>query len=210
MTEQQNRTEQYHLLLTTPGEDSPLILSLQPFSDFPIPKDIHLITLPVLCNVYGKKYPDASAQMIYQLLQCGKFVSFSASTIFTQIKNNNFQVSEEFMQPFLICNSDYDMQSFSRAYLGAIYRVKEEHEAAAEALSEVILQNSRKIWQRGTYYRENFYRYPDDKDSSLRAASIFKYVSTIVVGIEQIWTSMPEKLGALRDELKNFLMDELQ
>ena len=147
--------------------------------------------------------------MIYQLLQYGEFVSFSASTIFNQIKNNNFQVSEELLQPFLICKSDYDMQSFSGAYLGAINMLREENDSAAEALSEIIIHNGKKIWKRGTYYRENLKRFPNDKDSPIRAASIFKYVNTIIAGIGQIWTPMPEKLGALRDELQETVMDEL-
>ena len=186
-----------------------LVLSLQPFPDFSISKDIRFITLPVWCSVYGKSHPDISAQMIYQLLQYGKFVSFSASTIFNQIKNNNFQVSEEFLQPFMICKSDYDMQSFSGAYLGAIQMLREENISAAEALSEAILQNGKEIWQRGIYYREYLKRYPDDIDFKIRADSILKYTSTIISGIEQIWMPMPETLGTLRDELQKNIMDEL-
>ena len=162
-----------------------------------------------MCSVYGKSHPDTSAQMIYQLLQYGKFVSFSASTIFNQVKNNKFQVSEEFLQPFMICKSDYDMQSFSGAYLGAIRMLREENRSAAEALSEAILQNGKTIWQRGIYYREYLKRYPDDIDFQTRADSILKYTSTIISGIEQIWMPMPEKLGTLRDELQKNIMDEL-
>lgn len=87
--------------------------------------------------------------------------------------------------------------------------LREENRSAAEALSEAILQNGKKIWQRGIYYRENLKRYPNDIDFQNRVASILKYASTIIVGIEQIWMPMPEKLGTLRDELQKIIMDEL-
>lgn len=63
-------------------------------------------------------------------MQYGEFISFSATTVFEQIKSNDFQVSEELLQPFLICKSDYNMQSFS----------KEENKAAAIALSEIFFK----------------------------------------------------------------------
>jgi len=186
-----------------------LAISLQDSLDSPIPKDIRFITLPVLCKVFRRNRPDLSAQMLYKLMQCGEFISFSASTVFEQIKGHNFQVSDELLQPFLICKSDYNMQSFSEVYLGAIYMLKEENETATIALSKAILSNTMTIWRRGTYYRESLKKMPNDNTMRVRAISILKYTCSIVVGMEQIWPTMPKQIGDLCDGLREVVADEL-
>lgn len=186
-----------------------LVVSLQNLLDSPISKNIHFITLPVLCNVFGKNKPDLSSQMLYKLMQYGEFISFSAITVFERIKSNDFQVSEELLKPFLICKSDYNMQSFSGVYLGAIHLLKEENKAAAIALSEIVIKNTMQIWRRGTYYRETLKKMPNDDGVQVRAFSILKYVGSIIAGMRQIWTTMPKQISSLCDELQRIIADEL-
>lgn len=185
-----------------------LAIFLQTTMDSPISKDIRFITIPVLCNVFGLNQPSLSAQMLYELMKCGKFISFSASTMFEYVKNHNFQVSEELLQPFLICRSDYNMQSFAAVYLGAVNMLKEENEAAAIALSRIILTNAMQVWRRGTYYREICKAGYNDEIKKNRALSIFKYTTSIIVGIEQIWGNLPEQIVSLCDELREVIADE--
>lgn len=187
-----------------------LVIALQDSLDSPISKDIRFITLPVLCNAFGKNQSVLSAQMLYKLMQYGKFISFSANTLFEQIKSHSFQVSEELLEPFLICKSDYNMQSFSEVYLGAIYMLKQEDETAAIALSKTILLNTMQIWRRGTYYRETLKKMPNDSVIRTRAVSILKYVSSIFDGMKQIWTNMPKQLNGLCDELCEIISGEFE
>ena len=186
-----------------------LAVFLQNFSDSPISKDVRFITLPVLCKVFGRNQPDLSSQMLYNLMKYGEFISFSASTVFEQIKSHNFQVSDEILHPFLICKSDYNMQSFSGVYLSAIYMLKEENETSAIDLSKTILSNTMQIWRRGTYYRESLKKMPNDSIVLARALSILKYTCSIIVGMEQIWTTMPKQIRNLCDELREVVADEL-
>ena len=147
--------------------------------------------------------------MLYKLMQYGEFISFSATTVFEQIKSNDFQVSEKLLQPFLICKSDYNMQSFSGVYLGAIHLLKEANKAAAIALSEIVMRNTMQIWRRGTYYRETLKKMPNDDVVQVRAFSILKYAGSIITGMRQIWTTMPKEISSLCDELQRIIADEL-
>lgn len=182
---------------------------LQQSMDSPISKDIHFITLPVLCKVLEKDKPDLSAQMIYNLIQYGSFISFSAGTVFENIKSHNFQVSEELLQPFLICKSDYDMQSFSGVYLGAIFMLKNENEIAAIDLSEIILLNTMKVWRHGLYYREALKRVPANSEMRYRNVSILKYAGSIIEGIKKIWNPLPRKIGDLCNKLQETITNEM-
>lgn len=186
-----------------------LVVSLQNLMDSPISKNINFITLPVLCNVFGKNQPELSSQMLYKLMQYGEFISFSATTVFEQIKRNDFQVTEELLRPFLICKSDYDMQSFSCVYLGTIHLLKEENRTAAIALSEIVMRNTIQVWRRGTYYRETLKKMPNDGMMRTRVLSILKYVGSIIAGMKQIWITMPKQISNLCDELQKTIADEL-
>lgn len=184
-----------------------LVISLQNSLDSPVSKDIRFITLPVLCSAFGKKKPDLSAEMLYKLMQYGGFISFSASTMFEKIKQNNYQVSEELLKPFLTCKSDYDMQSYANVYLGAIYQLKEDDETAAIDLSKAILLNAIQIWRRGLYYRETLKKVHDD-NMQARSFSIFEYARSILAGIGQIWETMPKRISDLCNELRKIIADE--
>ena len=147
--------------------------------------------------------------MLYKLMQYGEFISFSATTVFEQIKSNDFQVTEELLRPFLICKSDYNMQSFSYVYLGAIHLLKEENKTAAIAMSEMVMRNTMQIWRRGTYYRETLKKMPNDGMMRTRVLSIFKYACSIIAGMKQIWATMPKQISNLYDELQKIIADEL-
>ena len=142
-------------------------------------------------------------------MQYGEFISFSATTVFEQIKRNDFQVTEELLRPFLICKSDYDMQSFSCVYLGTIHLLKEENRTAAIALSEIVMRNTIQVWRRGTYYRETLKKMPNDGMMRTRVLSILKYVGSIIAGMKQIWITMPKQISNLCDELQKTIADEL-
>jgi len=185
-----------------------VVVFLQASSHFPTLKPIRFITIPTLCNIYGKTQFASYAQMTYQLLQVGEFISFSSGTMLEQIKSHDFRISQELLQPFLICKSDYDMQSFAKVYLHTISIVKSENETTAEELSELILLNAAQIWRRGMYYRETLRKTADDV-AEARALAIFKYVCTIIKGIEEIWGTISKKLSTMCNELRETVADEL-
>lgn len=186
-----------------------LSIPLQNSENSPVSKDMCFISLPVLCNAFGCIRPDLSSQMLYNLMKYGEFISFSATIMFEQIKKADFQVTEELLQPFLICKSDYDMQSFSEVYLGTICLLKKEDESAAITLSELILLNAMKVWRRGTYYRETLKKMPYDSMTRARETSIFKYVISIIAGMKQIWLVMPKRIDDLCNELREAITGEL-
>ena len=178
-----------------------IMIKLQHHSVFPVLDGVNFVTIPSVCEVFKEQDPDFSARMLYDLLQVGSFVSFSAETILTIIKQENYNVSEELMDPFLICKSDYDMKSFANVYLNAIQVLREEHHAEAEELSRIILRNALKILRRGSFYRECLRINPNDTDARRRLHAIVDYETGLVAGIRSIWSPMPTGIESLCGEL---------
>ncbi len=173
-----------------------------------IPQEVRFVSIPVICNVLGKERPEESAQMIYRLLEGGTFISFSAGTMLEWIRANDYNVPEDSLGRFLICKSDYDMESFARVYLGTAYALKEENETAAHKLSELLLHDANRIWKRGTYHRELEKKY-NDIEASMRAAAVTKYVVEIVSGMREIWKKGPADISKMCDDLQNLVSREL-
>lgn len=179
-----------------------LMISLQAIPAFPIPKGIKFITIPSLCNVLKKTQPILGNQMIYNLLKKGRFISFSPDTIIDQIRVNNFCVSQELLQPFLICKTDYDMSSFARVYLQAASYLIKENTTAAEEFLVLLLEDTMRVWRRGTYYRESSIRF-NDNAAAMRAKSITLYTVAMVTGTKSICENMSPRLMDLCHNLQN-------
>lgn len=129
--------------------------------------------------------------MLYQLLKGCTFISFDADTILEQIRIHEFTVSQDFLAPFLICKSDYDMESFALVFLQAINALKSKHGDVATSLAKVVLDDAICVWRRGTYYREIAQNY-NDSNAHERAMRIFNYVREILVGIKEIFPGSAE------------------
>lgn len=151
-----------------------------------IAANIKFITIPSLCNVLKRTTPNMANQMLYQLLKVGTFISFSADTILEQVRSCDYKVEQKMLQPFLICKSNYDMDSFAKVYLEAITKLKTEHEQSAIELSQLILHDAERIWRRGMHYRVSALRFRE-KMAELRANHIAYYITEIVKGIRNIW-----------------------
>lgn len=186
-----------------------IIIELQNHSVFPVLDGVSFVTIPSVCEVFKEQDPDASARMLYDLLKVGSFVSFSAETILTIIKQENYNVSEKLMDPFLICKSDYDMKSFANVYLNAIQLLRNEHPAEAEELSGIILRNALKIWRRGSFYKECLRLNPNDTDAKRRLHAIVDYEAGLVAGIRGILSPMPTEIESLCGELAAKLQEGL-
>ena len=186
-----------------------IMIELQNHSMFPVLDGVSFVTIPSVCAVFKEQDPDSSARMVYTLLKIGSFVSFSAETILIIIKQENYKVSEDLMDPFLICKSDYDMESFANVYLNAIQALREEHPAEAEELSGIILRNALKIWRRGSFYEECLRLNPNDTDAKRRHRAIVEYEVELVGGIRSIWSTMPTEIESLCGELMTKVQEEL-
>jgi tetratricopeptide (TPR) repeat protein len=165
-----------------------------------ISEKIEFISIPALCYYAEKDQPNQLNQMLYNLLKGCSFISFTADTIFYQIQKNNYQQIKEVMQPFLICKSTYDMNSFASVYLQAIFRLQKEYPDAAIELSEIILSDTTRIWKRGTYYRDAAKHF-NDATAGRKAKTINAYVRLILLGIKEIYPSIPEMLTKSYDSL---------
>ena len=186
-----------------------IMIELQNHSMFPVLDGVSFVTIPSVCEVFEEQDPDSSARMIYDLLKVGSFVPFSAETILTIIKQENYSVSEKLMDPFLICKSDYDMESFANVYHNAIRMLRAEHPAEAEELSGIILRNALKIWRRGSFYEECLRLNLNDTDAKRRRRAIVEYEAHLVAGINSIWSTMPTEIESLCGELMTKVQEEL-
>ena len=121
---------------------------------------------------------------------------------------HEFNVSADFLSPFLICKSDYDMESFAIVYLQAIHRLNDVHEDAAISLAKIILDDTFRVWRRGTYYRETAKNY-DDSQALEKATRILHYVRTVLAGIKEIFPNDAEKWQQYT-ELKSIVLREVK
>lgn len=163
---------------------------------------IAFVSIPALCNYYGQNYPESRDQMLYRLLTGCTFVSFSANTIINQIVSNNYSVSLEAMRPFLICKSDYDTKSFADVYLQAINGLYSQNHESAIKLSELIIDDTFRVWRRGTHYRMMAKEYNSIVDKA-RVLAISRYVFQIVAGIKQIVPNLSADLTQKCEELEH-------
>ena len=167
--------------------------------------NVNFISIPAFYDYIGGKFTKLKEQALYKLLIGTTFISFSANTIITAIEDNDYKSIDECITPFLICMSDYDMDSFSAVYLQAIYRLSIGHEDAACVLAKTILENTRKVWRRGWHYR----RFKDtDADYKRRTESIDKYVIDILVGIKKIFENKSEEIVNMCDNIWNDVRSE--
>ncbi len=174
-----------------------------------IPENLSFISIPALCEFFGQTQPRLKDQMLYRLLTGGNFIGFSADTIIEQVQSHNFEVSYDLIQPFLICKSDYDMRSFSDVYLQAINRLQKLHPESAAFLAEIILNDTARVWRRGTYYRVTANNYADN-DARNRSRAIAFYVARIVAGIKQILPCMSNELSSLCSELQRLVLESMK
>lgn len=170
--------------------------------------DIDFISIPALCNCLEENQKSQKNQMLYRLLKGCTFISFNADTILEQIITHEFNVSADFLSPFLICKSDYDMESFAIVYLQAIHRLNDVHEDAAISLAKIILDDTFRVWRRGTYYRETAKNY-DDSQALEKATRILHYVRTVLAGIKEIFPNDAEKWQQYT-ELKSIVLREVK
>lgn len=174
---------------------------LQAIPGIPISTSVRFVTIPSFVDVYKQSQPELGNQMVYRLLEVGSFVPFTADTILEQIRLRQFRVSKEWMQPFLICRTDYNMMGFANVYLQAAAKLCEQNAGAAKGLLTLLLDDTARIWKRGTYYRETSIRMRD-RDSIARADAIARYVVTMIAGAKQIWNDPPANISTLCDGLQ--------
>lgn len=157
------------------------------------------ISIPAICNYFGKLDPSGRDQMLYRLLKGCTFVSFSASTIVEVINKNGNNVSNEIMSPFLICKSDYDMGSFANVYLQAIECLLRQDRDSAICLTYIIVNDTFRVWRRGTSCRLMAEEFKSPSEMA-RAVAISAYVNLIATSIERL-PDLPHDLKLKCDEL---------
>ena len=123
--------------------------------------------------------------------------------MFDQIVKNGFVLTEELLAPFFTCNTDCDMDSFVVVYSGAVRILKKVNEASAVSLARYVLQDAKRIWNRGSYYRY-IAETTHDLDATQRAEQISAYVKKIRHSIMKLFEN-PD--GLFSNELNMLQID---
>ncbi|WP_313184963.1 hypothetical protein, partial [Lacrimispora sp.] len=79
----------------------------------------------------------------------------------------------------------------------------------AAFLAEIILNDTARVWRRGTYYRVTANNYADN-DARNRSRAIAFYVARIVAGIKQILPCMSNELSSLCSELQRLVLESMK
>ena len=115
--------------------------------------NLQVVGIVPLCYSTMEQEPEKLSKMLYELLKDCTFISFTAETIYEQIKANNFIIDEIMLSRFFICRSSYDMLSFENVYVTTIKLLLEDHPDSAVAFAALVVNNAETIWRKGTYYR---------------------------------------------------------
>lgn len=166
-------------------------------------QDATIISIPALCLSLDQNNQYSQSDLLYSLMKGCSFVSFTAHTMFDQIVNNGFVLTEELLAPFFTCNTDCDMDSFAVVYSGAVHMLKKVNEASAVSLARYVLQDAKRIWNRGSYYRY-IAETTHDLDATQRAEQISAYVKKIRHSIMKLFEN-PD--GLFSNELNMLQID---
>ena len=82
------------------------------------------------------------------------------------------------------------------------------HKDGAVSLAKIILDDTFRVWRRGTYYRETAKTY-DDTQALEKATMILHYVRTVLVGVKEIFPNDAEKWQQYT-ELKSIVLGEMK
>ena len=122
-----------------------------------------------------------------------------ASIIIQHTLSSQYDVAEQHLDRAL---------EIDDAYLQAIHRLNDVHEDAAISLAKIILDDTFRVWRRGTYYRETAKNY-DDSQALEKATRILHYVRTVLAGIKEIFPNDAEKWQQYT-ELKSIVLREVK
>lgn len=167
--------------------------NFQRIPELGIAPDIEFVSIPAICYKSFALNQEQLNDTLYSLLKDSTFINFNATTILHQIRKQNYNVSTELMAPFMFCTSSCDMHSFAVVYLSAIEVLRNEQYDAVIALASIVLNDTFRIWKRGTYYRQLVESF-SVLESQRKANAISKYVLEILEGIEQIFGQLPDEL----------------
>ena len=165
--------------------------------------EVRFISIRAICGYVQTKGEDMAEQWYYNLLHGCTFISCGAKTIIYQIKANSYDVTDELLQPFMFCKSDYDMESFASVYCTAIRELIPEHLESAEKLADIVIRDAIRVLRRGQYHRMYSEMYPEHKE---KAERINKYAMTIGISISTMLPhpsllSLSENISVLADTL---------
>lgn len=159
-----------------------------------LPLNVITVSIPAFCSTVLKEHSHESEQMLYNLLRDCRFISFSAKTILLQIEKSEYKIDENYLDRFLICDTTCDMISFASVYLGVVSSLLEEHREAAIEFTKLVLNDSKKIWNRSTYIRYILETNPNDIECQHKLKSIQKYLIYLVYGIKQLYLDIPSEV----------------
>lgn len=177
-----------------------LARKLQTIPESGILPTVEFVSIPAVCNKFLAQEPQRLSDVLYSLLKNATFISFRAETILHQIRKQNYAISKELIYPFMFCDTSCDMSSFANVYLLAIRELYSENTDAASTLACIVLEDALRIWRQGTYYRLMKEK-TIDFESSVKAATIEKYVREVLQGIKRIFGDMKGALSEHFDAL---------
>ena len=153
--------------------------------------------------------PERLSNYLYKLLENCTFISFTADTIYQQIKVNNYSVENETLSRFFICKASYDMVSFENVYIATITLMIHDHYDEAVKFASLVLDNALVIWRRGSYDRDMAKRF-DNVESKVKSRSVNQYLILLVFHMMDIFNKdMPEILRDKCDKIKKCIVEEL-
>lgn len=163
------------------------------FPEFKGIQGVNCVSIPALCHHHGKTSLVEQEQMLYRLLNGCTFINFTANTILQTLRDTEFESLNETLERFLICKSDYDMMSFAEVYLKALSLVCSEKSDAVLSFAEILLDNTIKVWRRGTSDRVWAVEYNVARSMD-KAVRISSYALHMINGIKNIIPDLPTEL----------------
>lgn len=152
--------------------------------------------------------PERLSNYLYKLLENCTFISFTADTIYQQIRANNFSIDDEALSRFFICKASYDMISFENVYISTISMLTQDHYCKAVEFASLVLDNALVIWRRGSHDRDMAKRF-ENNDSKIKSRAVNQYLILLVSHVIEIFSKdMPEILQDKCDAIKEHITEE--
>ncbi len=153
--------------------------------------------------------PERLSTYLYKLLEDCTFISFTADTIYQQIKSNNYSVDMDALSRFFICKASYDMISFENVYITTITMLIQDHYCEAVEFASLVLDNALVIWRRGFHDRDMAKRF-ENNESRIKSRAINQYLILLISHMVEIFSKdMPEVLQDKCDKIKKCIAEEL-
>lgn len=171
--------------------------------------NLQIVSIVSLCYATMEQEPEKLSKMLYELLKDCTFISFTAETIYEQIKANDFIIDENMLSRFFICKSSYDMLSFENVYVATIKLLLEDHPDSAVAFAALVVNNAETIWRKGTYYRHLQAQW-QDPEAIAKTKAITQYELCLFYHLKNVFSNnLPSQIQQQCESILKNVIREL-